>query len=146
MVVDLLQSGGIAEAQGVLDAAGCTCPTGEVWRGIFDERGAFYQVPEWVVVDPANLLDEDAVGREDNNSEKDEDVDEDEYEELDDEGKLKKRDEKGKGKAVEIVPGEILKIKCRLSDRGTDVIVKVGKNAKVSALVKKVKEKAQVGC
>ena len=56
--MELVRAGEVAEAQGVLDAAGCTCPTGEVWRGVFDERGEWYKVPEWVVVEPGGLVEE----------------------------------------------------------------------------------------
>ena len=41
----------------MLDAAGCTCPTGELARGVYDERGRLYEVPDWVVGDPKDLVE-----------------------------------------------------------------------------------------
>ena len=49
----------LTTAQGVLDAAGCTCPTGEVAKGVYDERGRLYEVPDWVVGDPGDLVAEE---------------------------------------------------------------------------------------
>lgn len=129
----------------MLDAAGCTCPTGEVWKGIFDERGAFYQLPDWTVGNPAELIEEDdddepkveskdvaTLGMEGDDTivGAEEDRDNDHW--LDDIDR-----EKGKGRA-----GEEVKIKARLSDRATDVVVLVGREEKVAVLVRKVKDKA----
>ena len=56
-VAELVRGGDLATAQGVLDAAGCTCPTGELARGgVYDERGRLYEVPDWVVGDPGDLV------------------------------------------------------------------------------------------
>lgn len=43
----------------MLDAAGCTCPTGFLWRGVYDTTGVQYKVPEWVVVEPDGLAEEE---------------------------------------------------------------------------------------
>lgn len=43
----------------MLDVTGCTCPTGLLWRGVYDATGVQYRVPEWVVVEPEGLEDED---------------------------------------------------------------------------------------
>ena len=48
LIVQLLQRGEVGEAQGLLDASECTCPNGEIWRGVYDEGGEYYKVPEWV--------------------------------------------------------------------------------------------------
>ena len=49
----------LTTAQGLLDAAGCTCPTGEVARGVYDERGRLYELPDWVVGDPGDLVEDE---------------------------------------------------------------------------------------
>lgn len=56
-VIELVRDGDLNTAQGVLDAAGCTCPTGEIARGVYDERGRLYEVPDWVVGDPGDLME-----------------------------------------------------------------------------------------
>jgi hypothetical protein len=54
-----LQANEVAEAQTMLDAAGCTCPSGALWKGVYDPTGVLYKVPEWLVVEPEGLADED---------------------------------------------------------------------------------------
>lgn len=43
----------------MLDANDCTCPTGLLWRGVYDPTGVQYKIPEWVVVEPEGLAEED---------------------------------------------------------------------------------------
>lgn len=143
MVVELVRSGDVGEAQGILDAAGCTCPTGEVWRGIFDERGAFYQVPEWAIVEPIGLVPEPEEGK-DGAAATDGTV---EAKESEDEEKGEtgvRTEEKGKGRAVEADVGEVVKLRARLSDRGTDVQIKIGTAETVDTLIRRVHEVADV--
>ncbi|KAH7028349.1 hypothetical protein B0J12DRAFT_584166, partial [Macrophomina phaseolina] len=121
---ELVRGGDVASAQGVLDAAGATCPTGEVWRGVFDEWGTEYRVPEWVVVEPVGVVEDDE-GEGDGYGEED--------------GEQSLAEEKGKGKM-----GEIVKLKARLSDRGSDVVVEVGMEERVSSVIAKIAETAQV--
>lgn len=35
-------------AKTVLEASGCTCPTGRLGEGIWDERGVLYKLPRYV--------------------------------------------------------------------------------------------------
>ena len=141
--MELVRAGEVAEAQGVLDAAGCTCPTGEVWRGVFDERGEWYKVPEWVVVEPGGLVDGESEGECESGS----------GSESESEEEVKgRRKEKGKARAIEgadgggVDKGPVVKIRARLSDRGTDVVVKIGKEERVGVLVRRVREVAGVSC
>lgn len=120
LAAEMVRAGDVASAQGVVDAVGATCPTGEIWRGVFDEWGTEYRVPEWVVVEPAGLVE----GGEEEEGER-------EGEGL--------AEEKGKGRM-----GEVVKLRARLSDRGTDVVVQVGMEERVSAVVAKVGEAAKV--
>ncbi|KAF1841014.1 uncharacterized protein K460DRAFT_196838 [Cucurbitaria berberidis CBS 394.84] len=57
LAAQYLQAGELQEAQTMLDATGCTCPTGLLWRGVYDTTGVQYKVPEWVVVEPDGLLE-----------------------------------------------------------------------------------------
>ncbi|KAJ9667575.1 hypothetical protein H2201_002444 [Coniosporium apollinis] len=137
MVVELLQAGQVGSAQGVLDAAGCTCPTGEVWRGgVWDEMGGLYEVPDWVVVMPVEVVEEEGEGEgevevveEDKSGGSEEEVG----------GR-----EKGKARAVEVEAGEVVRVRARLSDRGTDVLVKVGKGERVGGVLGRIREAVDI--
>ncbi|CAN9396376.1 unnamed protein product [Alternaria alternata] len=59
LVAHYLQAGELQEAQTMLDANDCTCPTGLLWRGVYDPTGVQYKIPEWVVVEPEGLAEED---------------------------------------------------------------------------------------
>ncbi|KAK8186823.1 hypothetical protein BKA81DRAFT_372954 [Phyllosticta paracitricarpa] len=129
LVVEMVQQGDVKGAQGVLDAAGGTCPTGQVWKGIYDELGSEYKVPEWVVVEPADIVVDDEEEGGDGEGESEED--------------MAGVDEKGKGKM-----GDMVKIKVRLSDRGTDAVVKVDLDENVRNVIARVVQAAELppGC
>jgi len=118
----------LATAQGVLDASGITVPRGRLEEGVWDEQGHLYRLEPWVVSDPLDLVEED--------------------EEAD-------IDSKDVGRAAVEVPKKSeatvpdssavpLKIKCRLSDRGTDLVVAIGRNEKVRVLAAAIMKEAQV--
>lgn len=135
LVCEMLRSGDLSGAQALLDAVGATCPSGRVAfdrrsggrkGGVFDALGVLYEIPGWVVGDPEDLIEEEK-----------EVVDDEEDEEA-----VPRREEKGKGRAEEV--GEIIRVRARLSDRGTDVLISVGKEQKVAVLVRTVQEEAGV--
>lgn len=150
LICEMLRNNDVAGAQGMMDAVGLTCPTGRIKSdkirgqngerrkgGIFDEQGRGYDIPGWIVRDPADLLPEpEAVEKETLDGASDE---EDEWTD-DGEGGRKKRDEKGKARAESI--GEPVKVRARLSDRGSDVTVEVGANQKVRTVNKRISEQA----
>ncbi|KAF2761766.1 hypothetical protein EJ05DRAFT_482604 [Pseudovirgaria hyperparasitica] len=142
-ITTMIRDGNVSEAQAMLDAAGCTCPTGSLWKGVWDELGAYYPVPEWVVVEPEELADEtdDDEGKGTAGTGEPEDVDE--------EGRTaqERKDEKGKGRAMAVTEsdaGKIVKVRARLSDRSTDVVIKIGQDEKISVLVRRIKTAAQL--
>jgi hypothetical protein len=63
-----LVRGQLAEAQALLDAGCVTCPTGRVAKGraksdrerggVYDDRGRLYEVPEWVLRDPDDIVED----------------------------------------------------------------------------------------
>ncbi|KAI9677327.1 MAG: hypothetical protein M1829_002670 [Trizodia sp. TS-e1964] len=55
MAIECMEGGDIPMAQTILDAAGCTVPTGDLVNGVYDERGNYYQLPEYCLSDPTNL-------------------------------------------------------------------------------------------
>jgi len=130
MVVELLGEGEVETAQGVLDAAGVTVPTGDLTNGAYDETGNFYHMPEHVIADPENMLEE--IVRDG--------LDKDEEANMDDEELERRREEKGKSV---LKSGDLIKVKARLSDRGgPDIIIMFSKEANVRVLIRKVQEKA----
>ena len=136
-------------AQAVLDAAGVTCPTGRLGDGVWDEHGQLYKLPRWVLSDPVNVVEGGDHEDEDEDvdalaAEEGEDDDEEGKEEYLSDTEEKEKVEKGKGRVLKADAEDSLKIKARLSDRGTDVIVLVNKSANVKTLIKSVKEEAEV--
>jgi len=132
MVVGLLGEGEVQTAQGVLDAAGITVPTGDLTNGAYDEMGNFYHMPEHVIADPDNVVVVDEVRV---------DVPKDEEEISEDEAE-RRREEKGKSV---LKSGDTVKVTARLSDRGgADVVVMLSKEQNVRVLVRKVQEEAEV--
>lgn len=149
LVAEMLRNEELQGAQALLDSMGLTCPTGRIVEGaaetvapsgetggrgrrkrrkggVYDARGREYAVPGWVVRDPDDVVEDKeermgAVGDEE-------------------EEKMRLREEKGKGRAEEV--GEVVRVRARLSDRGTDVLVDVGRAQRVAVLVRRVQEKA----
>lgn len=131
-----------------MDALNVTCPSGRVASGrgqdrvkgaLYDERGERYDIPAWVLTDPADVV-EDAV-------EKDVEagasiISDDDEEQEDPDARQRRRDEKGKGRQQDL--GEIIKVRCRLSDRGSDVVVSgIGTKQRVSVIIRRIQE--QIG-
>lgn len=110
-------------------------------EGVWDERGILYKLPRWVTSDPVNIVED---GEEDGGARVGvDDEDEDEIKEEGSEGEEvameKKGEEKGKGRG-----GDMIKVKTRLSDRGTDVLLEVDEKANVRSLVRKLCDEAEV--
>ena len=133
VVVQLLADGDTVTAQSIVDAAAVTVPTGDLKNGAYDQAGNLYQMPEYVISDPQNVLpDEVLVGKGETSTEMTDDDDEIE----------RKREEKGK--AV-LKTGDAIKVKVRLSDRGgPDVVVAIGKSQPVRAILHSIRDEAGV--
>lgn len=156
-VCELLRQGELATAQGILEAAGVTTPTGSLIEGCYDEAGNLYRLPETMILDPTNVIPDETTKRYDRRSNIDGDTmvgvsetkaaamdsgrgQDLEKEEEDSEAIERRRDEKGKGSGRDAV-----KVRCRLSDRGgPDVIVLLGKSQTVGTLARRVQSEADV--
>lgn len=130
----LLADGDITTAQSILDAAAITVPTGDLKNGAYDEAGNLYQMPEYVISDPQNLVSnqqgEIRKGEVSNDATDD------------DEAIERKREEKGKSV---LKTGDMIKVRARLSDRGgPDVVISLGKDQAVRTLVRRVQEEVNV--
>jgi hypothetical protein len=146
MAVELLQQGEVQEAQGILDAVGITCPRGEIWGGLFDERGELLSVPDWVVLEPEGLVEAEDEDEEKSGSEDVGEGDGEDVEKL----TLTGESAKGKGKAVVsavetgVETGPLVKVRCRLSSSGKDYIVKIGKEEKVGVVAARLRDYASL--
>lgn len=132
LAVQSLQAGKLRDAQGWLETMECTCPTGCLWKGVYDSTGVLYKLPEWLVVEPEGLvpdttdgLGEDgpagggaaaaAAGTDDAQDDEDEDEDD-----------------------------EPMLVRARISRTGRDVTLKLRRKEQVASIVQKIKEHAEV--
>ncbi|KAF2869967.1 hypothetical protein BDV95DRAFT_497890, partial [Massariosphaeria phaeospora] len=121
MMVEHLQAGEVAEAQTLLDVTESTCPSGLVWKGVYDRRGEAYVVPRWVVFEPAGL------------------------------GKERVRDSIDMGvgggdgttdTSLSAAPSKPYKVRCRLTTQAKDIVIEMHRGEKVASLIRKLKVKA----
>ncbi|KAL2067053.1 hypothetical protein VTL71DRAFT_1477 [Oculimacula yallundae] len=125
----------MATAQVILKAAGTTIPTGNLTQAVYDGFGARYDLPDYVVSDPTNLVELPTRSEEDE-GDKSEDggaADEDEL--------LKKEDIR-RGKAV-LNPDDLMDLHVKLSDReNKPLIVSINKQDPVRIVTKKIYDEA----
>ena len=155
-MTELIRSGELDTAQGILDASGITTPTGTLLDGCYDSFGNLYKLPQTVISDPIDITEDSkyAHGRSTSNIDGDTIMGESEVKaatldgedeknvgpEKDIEAIQQRREEKGKN-----VERDAIKVRCRLSDRGgPDVIISLGKSQNVGTLVRRVAIEAQV--
>jgi hypothetical protein len=114
----------------MLDVTGCTCPTGLVWRGVFDATGVQYKVPEWVVVEPEGVVEQEEEG-----------------------GRVEGVDGEGVGIGKGVGDGkeeeeeeedEVVSVCIRTSHDSRDVMLQIHRKDSVARIVGKLREKAKV--
>jgi hypothetical protein len=101
----------------MLDVTGCTCPTGLLWKGVYDTTGVQYKVPEWVVVEPEGLADED----------------------MHDEGVAGLA-----GASAADEEDEPVRVRVRTSHNSRDILLEIGKKDSIATIVIKLKLQAKV--
>ena len=156
-VSELLREGELLTAQGILEAAGVTIPTGNLIDGCYDDAGNLYRLPETIILDPINVIPDETTRQHNRNSNIDGETmvglsdaksaaldsgktEDPEKEEEDSEATERRREEKGKATERDGV-----KVRCRLSDRGgPDVVVLLGRNQTVGALARRIKSETDV--
>lgn len=109
----------MATAQSLLDASGCTCPTGQLWSRVYDDRGNEYKVPEWLVLEPSGIVEDGDVA-----------VVEDKID-----GAAVSDTSEPDGKCV---------VRVRLSDASKDLRVSVRKRETIASVREKIKVQAKV--
>ncbi|KAK0381026.1 ubiquitin domain-containing protein [Colletotrichum limetticola] len=136
---------GLATAQGILNAAEITLPTGDLAQGAYDQLGNYYPLSEWLVADPTNLVEDDATidGADEALSTRDLKDDlaggEETTEELDEDDNVRRREEKGK--AV-VDARDQLSVLARLSETARDVTVSFVKSDSVRTVARKIQEQS----
>ncbi|TID21549.1 hypothetical protein E2P81_ATG04823 [Venturia nashicola] len=144
---ELLERGEKGEAQAIMEAVGCTCPSGEVWGrrgGIWDERGERYVVPAWCVGVPRGCVmvgDELQEGTDASGA--DESSDEERVKSFGERGEVQDV-EKGKAMAVMGEKEDNLKVRVRMSNTARDFVVRVRADVKVHGLLKRVREVGEI--
>lgn len=168
MACSMMRDGDIASAQSVVDAAGITVPTGDVCDGCYDEGGALYKLPEYVVADPSNMApdkksDEAFFDGEtvrsgtatsacagDSRSAADEGFRHLSKHDTVDPSSDFAADGQGSSTQEQLAKGKIderdlIQVKARLSPVDRDVVVTVGKDQSIRFLEKRIHEEAKVG-
>lgn len=151
-MTECMQERDIATAQGIANAVNVTLPTGHLEDGCYDERGNLYKIPEEVLSNPINLQPDEA------------EVDGATVVEMPSEVKPKlsaaalvtptkesspkivteKQDVAVVNKGKETIPEDAIHLKCRMSDRGTDVATYIAKGENVSVLSTRIKSLVQI--
>ncbi|KAI4151603.1 MAG: hypothetical protein LQ340_003411 [Diploschistes diacapsis] len=141
MTIELVRSGDIETAQGIIIAADITVPTGDLAEGVYDQAGQYYQLPEFVVADPTNMFQDEPVSLQKGTADGEGTAHLETIQGADAQKEVKK-EEKGKGKAPK--KGSGVKVKARLSDRAKDVVVWISKEETVQSVIERVKEESQI--
>jgi hypothetical protein len=118
-----LQAGKLRDAQQWLETMECTCPTGCLWKGIYDSTGISYKVPEWLIVEPEGLVPEqtedDAEGGPAAGADAAQEIEDDEDD-------------------------DPVGVRVRISRDGRDVVIKLRSKLPIASIVEKIKEQAEV--
>lgn len=142
-VSELIRQGDLTEAQGILDAAGVTLPTGRLEEGAYDERGMLYRIPENILSNPLNTVEDNGATVVSNEglSKKLEAGDETVPPVASTRRNTQEKTDKGK----EAMEKDAVKVRCRLSDRGgPDIIVLLGQTQAVSVLIRRLRNEATI--
>jgi hypothetical protein len=131
---------GLATSQSILDAVEITLPTGDLANGAYDSLGNYYPLPEWIVSDPTNLVDDGDAGKT-GDVKAIVGVDEAEAEASGEDEASNTREEKGK--AVEDA-ANLIKVVARLSETATDVEVTIDERDSVRTVERKIMEASGV--
>lgn len=136
---------GLATAQTIINAAEISLPTGNLAQGAYDSLGNYYQLPEWTVSDPENLVsiagdakgELSAAGEETAGEEEEDDHDDDAVEE----DAERRREEKGKSV---IDTRQQVTLRARLSENGRDIQVAAGESESVRTIAKRIADESGV--
>jgi hypothetical protein len=132
-------------AQQILGAAGITLTSGNLAGGVYDSFGARYELPEYIVADPTNLV----VPRIAPEEEEEDKSGEEAGAEIEEDQTMRRREEKlrrkeEKGKEV-INPADMVDVAFKLSDRETvPTLISVSKKQSIRMVLRKIWEHSAV--
>jgi len=152
-VIQCLREGDVADAQGILDALAVTLPTGRIEEGAYDEHGNLYIMPEAVISDPTEVVEDIAdmdsqtvtgPAEGDTLAAKLEGAEDPSMQQMThSQSNDAEKTKEAKGKAN--VEKDAVKVRCRLSDRGgPDVIVLLGRSQSVGVLAQRIRDETEV--
>lgn len=121
-----LQAGKLREAQQWLEAMECTCPTGCLWKGVYDSTGVMYKVPEWLIVEPEGIVPEGTDAETEGDS------------------LVAPGDTDAAHEADDDEDDEPVVVRARVSLNGRDVMLKLRRKEPVASIVDKIKAQAEV--
>ncbi|KAJ9609420.1 hypothetical protein H2200_005747 [Cladophialophora chaetospira] len=144
--IECLREGDLADAQGILDAMSVTLPTGKLDEGAYDENGNLYKIPQAVISDPTDIIEDLNDGDTQTVTDpSDLDVIAAKLEAAEgsspSERKPDPTEEKSRAAKGKTAVRDAVKVRCRLSDRGSpecDVTVVLGRSEKVALLAGRV--------
>ena len=115
----------------MLDVTGCTCPTGLLWRGVYDPTGVQYKVPEWVIVEPEGVAEAEEGGEGAERGEEDG-------------GRATSASVEEGRDTVETPGDDEVNVRVRTSHDQKDVSLKIRKRDPVGSIVEKLKQQVKV--
>lgn len=121
-----LQAGKLREAQQWLEAMECTCPTGCLWKGVYDSTGVMYKVPEWLIVEPEGIVPEGTDAETEGDS------------------LVAPGDTDAAHEADDDEDDEPVVVRARVSLNGRDVMLKLRRKEPVASIVDKIKAQAEL--
>lgn len=128
-------------AKAVIEAAGCTCPTGRLGEGVWDEQGRLYKLPRWLLSDPVNVVRRSRADEEEDDIPEDDVEDEDEGKDNEFYGETEGID---KGKDKMPTGANAITVTARMSDRGTDLKIVVTKDQSVRNLLRRIQAECEI--
>lgn len=150
--IECLREGDLADAQGILDALEVTLPTGRLEEGAYDSQGSLYKIPQAVISDPTDVIEDIAdmdsqtvsgPADSDTLAAKLEATEDTKMEDVSQSQIDTEKTKEVKGKAV--VDKDAVNVRCRLSDRGgPDVVIPLGKTQRVGLLAERIREETEV--
>ncbi|KAF8474689.1 hypothetical protein BDZ91DRAFT_273129 [Kalaharituber pfeilii] len=144
LAIETMENGDFPTAQEIINASGITIPTGNLIHGAYDERGIRYELPEYCVSAPSNLITTSSDAEKHAASAGDQsDTEEDDIVDLEE---IERRREL-KGKMVLNRNEKKYRVVARLSDRGgpgSDVAVIFQQKDTVRTVIRKIIERGKL--
>ncbi|KYK55929.1 Ubiquitin supergroup [Drechmeria coniospora] len=129
---------GLGTAQSILSAAEISLPTGDLSSGVYDSFGNYYQLPQWVVANPSNMIRDNCSRTSGNISALDKYI----IGEGDDEPSTDDAEREGAGAKGRHTVLDQVTVRARLSETGLDVDIIISKFDTVRNVTKAITSKS----